>query len=285
MTTTPSSPSDTPSVQPDEAAVESTPVAVEAAEPAAAVDAAAAATADVGAPKEAGPSTAQTGARLAELFPALFKGPAKPFKLRIQVDIQERAPGEFTKQTLSAFFRRHTGSTSYLQAVAKGEHRFDLDGQPAGELSEEHRQLAQEELARRRERQQERRQQEQAERKAAFKAQAQQQRAQQRDQHTAERVQHDERRQRVQLLRDFESTRLTEANFCALKGIQPAALPALLAQAREDLKAMPPRPERSPRPEGRRDDRRDDRRGARPAERRDGPRPQTNGPRGPRRDR
>jgi ProP effector len=264
MTTTPSSPSDTPSVQPDEAAVESTPVAVEAAAPATAPDA-------VTAPdtaKEAGPSTAQTGARLAELFPALFKGPARPFKLRIQVDIQERAPGEFTKQTLSAFFRRHTGSTSYLQAVAKGEHRFDLDGNPAGELSEEHRQLAQEELARRRERQLERRQQEQADRKAAFKAQAQQQRAQQRDQQQAERAQHDERRQRVQLLRDFESTRLTEANFCALKGIQPDALPALLAQAREDLKAMPPRPERGPRPPGSRDERREprgeDRRGGRP---------------------
>lgn len=205
---------------------------------------------------------ADTARRLAERFPALFGVAAQPLKLRIQNDIQERAPGEFSKQALSAFFRRHTHSTAYLQAVAKGTQRFDLDGQPAGELSEEHRQLAVDELARRKARHQERRQQERekmiAERKAAFKAQRQdeaqqrQQRDQQRQQHRAE---DDARRARVQLLRDFESTRLTESNFCALKGIAVADLPALLAQAREDLKAMPPRP---PRPEGdRRPPRRD----------------------------
>src|SRR5574343_850825 len=85
-----------------------------------------------GAPSDAAPkadtSPAATGARLAELFPALFTGPAKPLKLRIQVDIQERAPGEFSKQALSAFFRRHTGTTSYLTAVSQGTQRFDLDG-------------------------------------------------------------------------------------------------------------------------------------------------------------
>ena len=128
---------------------------------------------------------ADTARRLAERFPALFGAAAQPLKLRIQNDIQERAPGEFSKQALSAFFRRHTHSTAYLQAVAKGTQRFDLDGQPAGELSEEHRQLAADELARRKARHQERRQQERekmiAERKAAFKAQRQDE-AQQRQQ-------------------------------------------------------------------------------------------------------
>jgi sRNA-binding protein len=222
-------------------------------------------------------SFADTARRLAEQFPALFGGPAQPFKLRIQNDIQERAPGAFSKQALSAFFRRHTHSTAYLQAVAKGTQRFDLDGQPAGELSDEHRQLAVDELARRKARHQERRQQERekmiAERKAAFKAQRQeeaqqrQQRDQQRDQQRQQhRAEDDARRSRVQLLRDFESTRLTESNFCALKGIALADLPALLAQAREDLKAMPPRPPRregdarGPRGEGRRDGRQDGRR-------------------------
>lgn len=200
-------------------------------------------------------SFADTARRLAEHFPALFGAPAQPLKLRIQNDIQERAPGAFSKQALSAFFRRHTHSTAYLQAVAKGTQRFDLDGQPAGELSDEHRQLAVDELARRKARHQERRQQERekmiAERKAAFKAQRQedaqqrQQRDQQRDQQRQQhRAEDDARRSRVQLLRDFESTRLTESNFCALKGIALADLPALLAQAREDLKAMPPRPPR-----------------------------------------
>lgn len=148
---------------------------------------------------------AATAARLAELFPALFKGQPKPLKLRIQVDIQERAPGQFSKQALSAFFRRYTGATSYLIAVSKATQRFDLDGQPAGELTDEHRKVAADELARRRANANAKREAEQA-----------------------------ERRQRASLLRDFETTKLTTANFCALKGVAPEALEGLLAQARAE---------------------------------------------------
>lgn len=246
-------------------------------------DAAPATTDTSAAPAPAPEATyAATAARLGELFPALFGGQPKPLKLRIQVDIQERAPGEFTKAAMSAFFRRYTGTTAYLNSVIKGEQRFDLDGQPAGELTAEHKQIAQDELARRKARHDERRQQERekhiAERKAAFKEQRVAE-AQQRQQHRAE---HDERRQRIQLLRDFEGTRLTEANFCALKGIALADLPALLARAREDLKAMPPRPQgdprRGPRPGGDRE--RGPRREGAPA--REGDRPR--GPRGERRE-
>lgn len=150
-------------------------------------------------------SPAATAGRLAELFPALFKGQPKPLKLRIQVDIQERAPGVFSKQALSAFFRRYTGATSYLIAVSKGKQRFDLDGQPAGELTEEHRKVASDELTRRRANANAKREQEQT-----------------------------ERRQRASLLRDFETTKLTTANFCALKGIAPQSLDGLLAQARAE---------------------------------------------------
>src|SRR5438132_7590327 len=86
-------------------------------------------------------SPAACAQQLKALFPALFAGAVKPLKLRIQVDIQERAPGVFTKQALSAFFRRHTGSTAYLIAISKAPNRIDLDGQPAGEVSAEHRQI------------------------------------------------------------------------------------------------------------------------------------------------
>ena len=96
---------------------------------------------------------------LKQHFPALFGGPPKPLKLRIQADINLRAPGVFGKPALSAFFRRYTGSTGYLLALGKATQRFDLDGQPAGELSEEHRNLAREELARRRQVTREREQQ------------------------------------------------------------------------------------------------------------------------------
>src|SRR2546421_8900096 len=71
-------------------------------------------------------SVADCTQQLKERFPALFGGAAKPLKLRIQADIQERAPGVFGKHVLSAFFRRHTGSTGYLVAMTKSPHRFDL---------------------------------------------------------------------------------------------------------------------------------------------------------------
>lgn len=151
--------------------------------------------------------------QLKALFPALFTGAPKPVKLRIQADIQERAPGQFSKQQLSAFLRRHTGSTAYLNAVIKSTHRFDLDGQEAGEITAEHKQVARDELTRRRAKHQER--------------QAQEEVAQ---------------RQRFELLRAFETTTLTRANFCALKGLAEDQLDGLLTLAREEAKARAARP-------------------------------------------
>lgn len=97
---------------------------------------------------------AACGVRLAELFPALFAPavapqPVKPIKLRIQADIQQRAPGVFSRRVLGIFFSRYTTSNAYLKALVHAAHRFDLDGQPAGEIAEEHRSAAAEELARR----------------------------------------------------------------------------------------------------------------------------------------
>ena len=73
--------------------------------------------------------------QLRERFPALFGTGFKPLKLHIQADIQQRAPGVFTKQALTGFLRRYTGSTGYLIALTRSPHRYDLDGQPAGEVS------------------------------------------------------------------------------------------------------------------------------------------------------
>ena len=174
-------------------------------------------------PPPAGLSPAACALELKQRFPALFSGAAKPLKLRIQVDIQERAPGVFTKQALSAFFRRYTGSTSYLLAVSKGSHRFDLDGQPAGEITAEHRQVALDELARRR------------------------------ASHDARRdLEEQQRRNRAGLLRDFETTTLTRANFCALKGVAVDELDGLLeiarTEAQERARQQPPPFERPRRP-------------------------------------
>ena len=163
------------------------------------------------------PNPADCAQELKQLFPALFVGPPKPVKLRIQLDIQQRAPGRFSKQALSAFFRRHTGSTSYLIAVSKAPHRFDLDGQASGEVSAEHRQAALDELERRR-----------ANRRAR------------------EDLEEQQRRNRATLLRDFQSTTLTPANFCALKGVALEDLDGLLAMARSEAeaRAREPAPQR-----------------------------------------
>ncbi|HRH89304.1 MAG TPA: ProQ/FINO family protein, partial [Rubrivivax sp.] len=76
----------------------------------------------------------ECGEQLRQRFPALFGGAPKPLKLRIQADIQARAPGVFAKAVLSAFLRRHTGRTGYLIALSRAPQRVDLDGAPAGEI-------------------------------------------------------------------------------------------------------------------------------------------------------
>jgi len=71
------------------------------------------------------------------------------------------------------------------------------------------------------------------------------------------------RRDRAALLRAYESSTLTRANFCVLKRIAEAELEARLVQARQEREARGP----DPRQEGRRDERRDER----PGPRSDGP--------------
>jgi ProP effector len=62
----------------------------------------------------------------------------KPVALRIDKAVAERFP-EVDRKVIRTAMRLHTASTRYLKAVEKGTVRFDLDGNPAGELLEEHR--------------------------------------------------------------------------------------------------------------------------------------------------
>ena len=222
-----------------------TPVAEVAADVVAGADAAAdtAAAAQPAKPALPGLSPAACAAQLAALFPAIFgPGGPKPLKLRIQVDIQQRAPSLFTKKVLSLFLQRHTTSTAYLKALVNAPHRLDLDGQPAGEPADEHRQAAVAELERRRalhdaRRAAERDTQRQTQRKAHDEARR------------AYMADAEARGKRDTLLRAFETTTLTRKNFCALKGVAEAELDAVLAQARqerEQQRAQAPRPEQRP---------------------------------------
>jgi ProP effector len=238
-----------------------------------------------------GLSPAECGARLAELFPSLFvapgaPGPFKPIKLRVHADILERAPGVFSKRVLGIFFSRYTTSNGYLKAlVADGAQRFDLDGQPAGTIADEHRAAAVEELARRHAIAAERRA---AQRKASLPPRADEpgaaraprasraapasmrddarrepddrarrprpvreqrppraespiaprppmQAAAVREAAAAAMLPADPaRRERALLLRAFEASPLSKANFCALKRITEAELDEALTQARSE---------------------------------------------------
>ncbi|CAN5901240.1 hypothetical protein BH11PSE8_BH11PSE8_41890 [soil metagenome] len=206
---------------------------------------------------------AECALQLKQRFPAVFSGPPKPLKLRIQADIQERAPGLFSKQVLSSFLRRHTGSHGYLLAITRAPHRFDLDGAPAGEIAPDHKQAAVDELTRRRGLQDARR---------------------------AEEMQ--QRRSRAELLFAYRNNKLSEANFCALKGIEPEALQGLIEtakrEAEEDAAQRPiafDRDRRPPPRDGRGPNGPQESRGPRGPQEARGPRgPQeARGPRGPRR--
>jgi ProP effector len=190
----------------------------------------------------------ECAALLGARFPAVFgKDVHRPLKLRIAADIQQELPNTFTKRALSAFLHRHTTSTLYLKALANEPHRYDLSGAAAGEVSAEHRQAAAEEVQRRRAMQQQRR-------TGAIESQRKADAAQ-RDAEIARReADGKERAARARLLRAFEASNLTRANFCTLMGVADSQLDGLLAQAREERQrhAVSPaavaRPPAGPRP-------------------------------------
>ena len=282
---------------------------------------------------------AACAALLAERFPALFGiGRPLPIKLRIQADIQQRAPGLFNKKSLSIFLHRHTTSTAYIKALLNAPHRFDLEGQPAGEIAQEHRDAAVAEMERRLAIVQARRVAERdAQRQAAMARRGppaaapdaapaiaaegdaaprparfvrpprgENNRPPRPDRpprrgrahepvhepaHAPARprpappeaivaapaapltpeqaADNEARRSRAALLRSFETTTLTRANFCALKGMKEVALEVLLVQAREERLVAPPPPpppdrERERPPQGHRRDERGPRPGRPP---------------------
>lgn len=243
MSSTPPSPATPATELPvDETPVESAPAATTEAAADGAADASSKAPA-----KAPGMSPAACAQELRQRFPALFDGPPKPLKLRTHVDIEARAPGVFSKQVLTAFFRRYTGSTSYLLSVARGRQRFDLDGKPGGEISDEHRQIAVDELTRRGVSLQSRRE-----------------------------LEDQQRRNRAGLLFDYERTTLTRANFCVLKQVAEEELDGLLEIARAEAAQQAQQQPRRPSPDARTP-------GRPPGPRRDGP-PQGPRGRGPRND-
>lgn len=88
--------------------------------------------------------------KLFELYPKLFGQRFLPLKLGVFQELLAAHPGVFQRDTLKAALGVHTRSTRYLQAVASGAPRHDLQGQPVEPVAPEHVFLAIVELFQRR---------------------------------------------------------------------------------------------------------------------------------------
>ncbi|EEY44086.1 RNA chaperone ProQ [Vibrio mimicus] len=90
-------------------------------------------------------------AYIAECFPNCFtlEGEAKPLKIGIFQDLADRLndDSKVSKTQLRAALRQYTSSWRYLHGVKPGAVRVDLDGNPCGELEEQHVEHAQAALA------------------------------------------------------------------------------------------------------------------------------------------
>lgn len=88
--------------------------------------------------------------KLFELYPHLFGNAFLPLKLGTYQDLMAAHPDVFQKDSLKAALGFHSRSTRYLQCVAAGNKRHDLQGNAIEDVSPEHVYLALLELFRRR---------------------------------------------------------------------------------------------------------------------------------------
>ena len=91
------------------------------------------------APKGNGPRRTHPALeQLAGFYPHLFGAQFLPLKRGIFQDLQDAHPGVFEKEDLKAALGIHTRSTRYLQVVAEGRQRHDLQGQAVEAMAPEH---------------------------------------------------------------------------------------------------------------------------------------------------
>lgn len=87
--------------------------------------------------------------KLFELYPHLFGAEFLPLKLGVFQELMARHPEHFERAGLKAALGLHTRSARYLQSVAAGKQRHDLDGAAVDDVTPEHVYLAVLELYRR----------------------------------------------------------------------------------------------------------------------------------------
>jgi ProP effector len=76
--------------------------------------------------------------QLASLYPQLFGEVALPLKRGVFQDLLQAHPEALDREGLKAALALHTRSTRYLSAVAAGQKRHDLQGQPVEDMAPEH---------------------------------------------------------------------------------------------------------------------------------------------------
>jgi sRNA-binding protein len=76
--------------------------------------------------------------KLFELYPHLFGANFKPLKIGAFEDLMTRHPDAFKREDLKVAMGLHARSTPYLESVAAGQQRHDLDGNPVGPVAPEH---------------------------------------------------------------------------------------------------------------------------------------------------
>jgi ProP effector len=76
--------------------------------------------------------------KLFELYPQLFGASFKPLKIGIFDELLARHPDAFKKEDLKVALGLHARSTAYLESVANGLQRHDLDGNPVAPVAPEH---------------------------------------------------------------------------------------------------------------------------------------------------
>jgi sRNA-binding protein len=76
--------------------------------------------------------------RLFQLYPKMFGARFLPLKLGVFQELMALHPGEFSKEELKAALGVHARSTRYLEAVASGAKRHDLDAVPVEDVAPEH---------------------------------------------------------------------------------------------------------------------------------------------------